>query len=75
MKLYALRKLTKKLFVITLASAFIAAASTPAKAALVYYAVAEDGSFCARHYNNTTGVHDFDVCWAASTGAYTFFDV
>jgi hypothetical protein len=70
-----LKKYAKRIFLIILVSAFLIAGVTEIQARLVYLATAGDGSFCAAHYDNSTGVHDYDVCWAASTGEYTFFDV
>ncbi|MFN2455389.1 MAG: hypothetical protein ABR577_14330 [Pyrinomonadaceae bacterium] len=42
-----------------------------AYADLRVFSTADDGSFCAHSYGSSSG--DFDVCYAVSTGEYTFF--
>ncbi len=58
----------KGLILAALATTFFLAEAVETKAWLEVYATAWDGSFCAHHYDNDTGVHDFDVCYAVSTG-------
>jgi len=65
----------KRVFLAALAAAFLLAGAVSTQARLRYIATSDDGSFCAQHFDNDTGVHDFDVCYAVSTGEYTFFDV
>lgn len=67
-----LKKLVKSLFLFALAITMVASLAVSAQARLEIIATSGDGSFCAKHYNEA-GVYDFDVCYSASTGEYTFF--
>jgi len=70
-----LKKTVKVLVITVLVTVLSNFVAMPVQAQLVYQDVQPDGSFCAYHYDNFTGVHDYDVCWTKSTNGYAFIDV